>query len=260
MTRKAKVKALEKDWTKVNEGSPLQDDEFGMKTPEKHSHEEEVMAKTDEEKQTTSGEKSDDNDLILAQEKLRLLQIEEKKMRKKEKLQEIEKETKKLENSIKGKKKKNASNSLTSASLRSMGEVVSEVDRLMDRNRLKFQGDESSASEEEDESSSSSSSEEEKKRRRKDKKKISGKEKKVTSYVKYPQKWPHSHLKYHFVSKDKKYEELSIPEFCAGYMSILQSCKSSPKECPNSPLGGINVPGHHKTLEMCIKLPCGLPP
>ena len=28
MTRKAKVKAQEKDWTKVNEWSPLQDDEF----------------------------------------------------------------------------------------------------------------------------------------------------------------------------------------------------------------------------------------
>ena len=69
-----------------------------------------------------------------------------------------------------------------------MGEVVSEVDRLMDKNKLKLQGDESSVSEE-SESSSSSSDEEEKRKKKKEKKKISGKEKKVTSYVKYPQKY-----------------------------------------------------------------------
>ena len=52
----------------------------------------------------------------------------------------------------------------------------------------------------------------------------------MTSYVKYPQKWPHSHLKFHFVSKDKKFDDLSIPEFCAGYMSILKVCKSAHQE------------------------------
>ena len=51
MTRKAKAKALEKDWAKVNEGSPVQDDEIGMKTPEKYPREEEDMTKIDEGKQ-----------------------------------------------------------------------------------------------------------------------------------------------------------------------------------------------------------------
>ena len=195
MTRKAKVKALGKDWAKLNDGSPLQEDEFGMKTPEKQLQEDGDMTEIDEEKQLSSGEESvkssDDNELLLAEEKLRLLQIEEKKMMKKEKLKQIEKATKKIEDSIKGKKRnsKTRNPQLTSASLRSMGEVVSEVDRMMDKNKLKFQGNESSSSaSEESESSSSSSGEEEKRKKRKDKKKTSGKEKKVTSYVKYPPK------------------------------------------------------------------------
>ena len=99
MPRKAKVKALQKDWAKVNEGSPLQNDEFGMKTPERYSQEEEETTKIDEGKQTSleeSAEESDDQDLILAGEKLRLLQIEEKKRLKKEKLRKSNKETREL--------------------------------------------------------------------------------------------------------------------------------------------------------------------
>ena len=45
-----------------------------------------------------------------------------------------------------------------------------------------------------------------------------------------PQKWPHSHLKLHFVAKERKYDELSLAEFCAGYMSILKICKTSHRE------------------------------
>ena len=76
--------------------------------------------------------------------------------------------------------------------------------------------------------SSSESSEEEVKRssrrKRKDKKsrkKRSGKDSKMTSYVKYPQEWPHAHLSLHFVNKSRKYDDLTIQEFCAGYCSIL---------------------------------------
>ena len=54
----------------------------------------------------------------------------------------------------------------------------------------------------------------------------SGKTKKVTSYVEYPQEWPHAHLSLHFVNKKKTYEQLSVEEFCAGYTSILENVKS----------------------------------
>ena len=57
--------------------------------------------------------------------------------------------------------------------------------------------------------------------------KKSGKSKKVTSYVKNPQKWPHSHLSLHFVNKEKRYEDLSVAEFCAGYATILEVCSSA---------------------------------
>ena len=122
---------------------------------------------------------------------------------------------------------------------RGMGEVVQEVDSLMDRKKLTFNEDDYSSSDKNESSQSSqytSDSEDDeeekrKKKKRKDKKKKkSRKEKKLTSYVKFPQKWPHSHLKLHFLSKNKKYDDLSLAEFCAGYMSILKNCKQSHKE------------------------------
>jgi hypothetical protein len=95
----------------------------------------------------------------------------------------------------------------------------------------------SASSSNSDSSSSSSDSESDtrkkaKKRSTKQKsstRKQSGKDKKVTSYVRYPQKWPHSHLSLHFVNKDKKYEELTIPEFCAGFAAILEICSKDQK-------------------------------
>ena len=48
--------------------------------------------------------------------------------------------------------------------------------------------------------------------------------------VMFPQIWPHSALKFHFVGKNKDYDDLSLAEFCAGYMSILKKCKSSQRE------------------------------
>ena len=47
----------------------------------------------------------------------------------------------------------------------------------------------------------------------------------MTSHVKYPQEWPHSHLSLHFVSNDRKYADLSLGEFCAGYATILEGIK-----------------------------------
>ena len=91
---------------------------------------------------------------------------------------------------------------------------------------------------EEDTSCSSSEDEEDKKssrkktkhtKKRSSKKKKSGKDEKLTSSVKYPQKWPHAHLGQQFVNKTKKYEDLSLPEFCAGYTSILRKVKDTKK-------------------------------
>ena len=56
-------------------------------------------------------------------------------------------------------------------------------------------------------------------------KRRSGKSRKMTSHVRYPQEWPHSYLSLHFVSNDRKYEDLSLEEFCAGYASIPEGIK-----------------------------------
>ena len=50
----------------------------------------------------------------------------------------------------------------------------------------------------------------------------SGKEAKLTSTVLYPQMWPHSFLCLTRAQREVKYEDLSIPEFVAGYAQILQ--------------------------------------
>ena len=39
--------------------------------------------------------------------------------------------------------------------------------------------------------------------------------------------WPHTYLSQSFVSQEKKYEELSVAEFCAGYMAILENEKEN---------------------------------
>ena len=54
----------------------------------------------------------------------------------------------------------------------------------------------------------------------------SGKNKKISSSVKYPQQWPQSHLSLHFVNSGKKYEKLTIAEFCAGYATIMESVEN----------------------------------
>ena len=53
----------------------------------------------------------------------------------------------------------------------------------------------------------------------------SGKSKKLTSNVPFPQRWPETYLKLHYVGKQKDHENLTIAEFCAGFTSIIQRTK-----------------------------------
>ena len=193
-------------------------------------------------------ETTDDEDLDKAERRLSKL----KKM--KEKLEKEETEKKKKVSNNRKKLKKD--HKVTIGSLRKMEDVMEEVDLLMDKNNLGNQkqkekkkdrsrrkkdvyssdsflsssGEESTDSSSTGSSYSSDSSPDRKERRKKHsgrrstKKsgKRSGKSKKLTSYVKYPQEWPHTHLSLHFVSTDKRYEQLSIQEFCAGYAAILE--------------------------------------
>ena len=58
----------------------------------------------------------------------------------------------------------------------------------------------------------------------------SGKDSKLTSRVVNPQLWPHRHLSLSYNSKDKKYDDLTLPEFAAGYAAILQKPILPPQE------------------------------
>ena len=156
---------------------------------------------------------------------------------KKAKLEKIARETAQLEKSFKktSKKKKGSSENVTVASLRKMDHVVEEVDRLMDKS-LKLApkaGLLSSGSDSEGEFASPDYSGDEKRRRespRSERSHRSGKSKTVTSYVRFPQERPHSQLSLHFVNREKKYEELSIAEFCAGYSTILEMSRGVEKK------------------------------
>ena len=189
----------------------------------------------------TTNSSEDDVDIREAKKKLKKLQKKETRQRKELKLQKLVEETKRLEKSLKASKsvsKKKSKHATTTADLRSMSDVVTKVDKLMDSKKLNFKSSSNSDSNSRTDSngsgSNSSSSDEEKrvKKREKseEKKKKSGKESKLTSDVKFPQTWPHSTLKFHFVGKDKKYDDLTLSEFCAGFMSILKVCKSSEKK------------------------------
>jgi len=58
----------------------------------------------------------------------------------------------------------------------------------------------------------------------------SGKDSKITSRVLSPQLWPHSHLSLSYICKEKKYDDVSLAEFAAGYAAILQRPTLSPSE------------------------------
>ena len=59
-----------------------------------------------------------------------------------------------------------------------------------------------------------------KSKKKKKKKERSGKSRTVTFKVKFPQKWPQS-----FLSKELKFDGLTISEFCAEYSSILEEVR-----------------------------------
>ena len=186
---------------------------------------------------------SDDEDIVMkkAEEKLKKLRKKEERVKREEKLRRIQEETEQLEKSLK--KKKRSKHQTTTADLRSMSAVVAKVDTLMDEKKLNFRdtsdsdsdrrpsnnssgnehgiSDSGSGSEEEQQIIRRKEINEEKGRGKKSDLK-SGKEVKLTSNIRYPQKWPHSFLKLHYVAKEKKYDDLTLAEFCAGYTAILK--------------------------------------
>ena len=186
----------------------------------------------------------EDDELAEAERKLQLLKKQKKLLLQQAKRARIAKETEEVEKSLKELKKnsKSKKKKLTSASLRSMDDVVSEVDRLMDENLcIRKRADSQSEAESDVVSVSVKSSASSGSRRRKPseerpekkaaEKKISGKSKNsLNSQIRFPQKWPHSYLNPSFVnSREKTYEDLTISEFVAGYMTILDDEESEDK-------------------------------
>ena len=184
-----------------------------------------------------------DDDLKVARDELLRMKQKQKDVAKKNKLEKIVRETNAIRKSLNktsgsGKKKSTArrSSNVTVASLRKMDDVVSEVDRLMEKTNLKLKCVESSsesgseyASEIEEKPKKGSAVEEDREKPRR-KGRRSGKNKSITSDVKFPQEWPHSHLSLHFVNRKKAYEELSLGEFCAGYSAILEFTRGSERD------------------------------
>ena len=169
-----------------------------------------------------------DDDVRVAREELHRLKLKQKDVAKKTKLDKIVRESNNIRKSLgksSGKKKtttrksSNNNNVVTLASLRKMDDVVSEVDRLMDGKNFKASkraesssGSDSSATNEvsdhsEFEEKPNTKEVEGDQKRRSTKGHRSGKSKTITSNVKYPQEWPHSHLSLHFVNRKKDYEE-----------------------------------------------------
>ena len=130
-----------------------------------------------------------------------------------------------------GKTSKQSKSLTTTSDLRAMSDVVAKVDRIMDDKKLNFKENSSDDSEPSSSDDNNYQSDDGNRvvRKKCDEKK-SGKESKCTSEVLFPQIWPHSALKFHFVGKNKDYDDLSLAEFCAGYMSILKKSKRSERE------------------------------
>ena len=194
-------------------------------------------------------ETDEDAEVQKAKEKLRKLRKQEERIKREEKLREIAEETKRIEKSLKKKcrsgqqqpKQPKHRHHTTNADLRSMSDVVSRVDTLMHEKKLNFRDTSDSELELSNDSSllndnSDSGSASDKQPRKaviqeeKGRGKKSGKERKLTSDIKFPQKWPHSFLKLQYVAKEKKYDDLTLAEFCAGYTAILKICKPSHKK------------------------------
>ena len=189
---------------------------------------------------SSATESEDDEGLREAELQLELLKKEEKELRKQSKRARIARETAEVQkslNELKSKNVKKKSKKITSASLRAMDEVVDQVDRLMDRH-MNIKNDHVSDYESDVVSVTSSTKKRskgainERGGKQPDTRLVSGKSKNsLNSDVKFPQKWPHSFLNPMFVnSKEKNYEDLTISEFCAGYMTILEDEENEEKK------------------------------
>ena len=203
----------------VEEGDKLMG-KSGKKSKEKNR-------KNKDRSHSSSSSETDDSSCDSSEDEIYEETVCEKKQRKKEKSKEETSRKKKEKESSKKEKRKSETNKKK--------KVAYESSCSSDENIS------SSGSETDDESDSSDLSSGEKDKRRSakkagskksssKKKKKSGKDLKITSSVKNPQKWPHAHLAQHFVSRGKKYEELSLAEFCAGYATILNKTKSKKRK------------------------------
>ena len=176
-----------------------------------------------------------DDDLREAELRLEAMKQEQKLLYKQSKRARIAQETEAVAKSLRKLKKEGkhgASRSpVTVKSLRGMDDIVEEVDRLMDRN-MRIKTVDSSECETDCVSSPSAAGKSRRinshpsnVRKGSQQENKSGKSKNsLTSDYKFPQMWPHSFLNPHFVhSKEKNYEDLTISEFCAGYMTILEN-------------------------------------
>ena len=175
-----------------------------------------------------SGESDDDEDLREAETRLRLLKSQQKRLQRQSKRTRIEREKVEVKKSLKELKEgvnkpKSKTTRVTSASLCAMDDVVADVDRLMDEN-LSFRKSIDSASDSDVVSQRSTETRKTKCDGKVEKvKQITGKSKNsINSQVKFQQKWPHNFLNPSFVNgREKIYEDLSISEFVAGYVTIL---------------------------------------
>ena len=98
--------------------------------------------------------------------------------------------------------------------VRSIPDVSARVAKELDKLGIDFTASDESSSAEDDDL-------ERRKTKKRSEGKKSGKLSKVTSRIVQPQLWPQSELSISYVSKDVKYDDLSFPEFVAGYSSIL---------------------------------------
>ena len=189
--------------------------------------------------EAASESEENDDDLLAAERNLQLLKKKHQVLQQQSKRARIKRETAEVEKALKQLEKENGKHKIkksnvTAKSLRAMDEVVSEVDRLMDRHMNIKAADSSSGEEEESDvlsvcDSSGGVRRNKKKevkplKQKQPEKKVSGKSKNsLNSDIRFPQKWPHSGLNPLFVnSREKNYEDLSISEFCAGYLTILE--------------------------------------
>ena len=131
-----------------------------------------------------------------------------------------------------------ATGHLTANTLRQDVELQERVSKQIDRLGLDPSSSSSSSSEstDSDENSDNRRSRKHKKKKKskrrsrsksKSSRHKSGKCKKLTSHVPFPQRWPHTYLSLQYVGKEKKYEDLTIAEFSAGFATLIERAKTA---------------------------------